>query len=137
MGGNRDDVVHREVAHDAGLNLNLLGIGFPFHLIAGLQFLPGHDAEVFEHLHAALIKITLEDDGTALFYVEAALGGFLNPLVAVAVAVEADGLAGLDILTQDIDDGGSLVFACGNLSVNALLEVGQCFGYSCVQGGHG
>ena len=79
----------------------------------------------------------LEDDGTRLLDVQSTLLSLLHPLVRVSVAVEADGLAGLDIVLQHFQDGTHLVLAGSYLLVHALLERRQGFGHGCVQGYHG
>ena len=126
-------MVHREVAHHTGLYLNLLGVDFPFHLVARLQLTLAHHIGLGEHVNAFLVEITVEDNGAGRLAVESALLSFFLPLVAVAIAVEADGLAGLDILAHYVDDGGSLVLACLDECINSCLEVLQRLGYSCIQ----
>ena len=37
VSSHRDDMVHTQVAHYTSLNLNLLGVGLPLHLVTGLQ----------------------------------------------------------------------------------------------------
>ena len=39
--GHGDDVIEGEIAENAGLDLNLLGINLPLHLIAGLKLYLG------------------------------------------------------------------------------------------------
>ena len=139
-------MVHREVAKHTGLNLNLLRIGLPLHLVACLQLLLCHHAETLEHLDALLVKVALEDLRARLLHIESALLGLDDPLVAVAVAVEADGLAGLDVVAQHVDDGvelgavlsaGKLLLKLGNLGVDTLLEVNESLSHGTVQGNHG
>ena len=142
-------MVHGEVAQHAGFDLYLLGVDLPLDFVARLQFLLGHDAQALEHLDALLVEIALEDDGAGSLGVEPALGGFGLPLVAVAVAVETDGLADLDVLAKDVDDGvvlgrmaGALGILCPArvleyLRVDAPLEVDKCLGDGAVEGNHG
>ena len=137
MGGHGDDVVHGEVAHDAGLDLNLLRVGLPLHLVAGLQLLARHDAEAGEHADRGLAEVVVEDDGAARLAVEATTAGLLNPLLTIAVAVEADGFANLDIFTDHLNDGRNLRFTFFYQFVHFFLEFGKLFGYGCVQGNHG
>ena len=113
-----DVLQQREVAQHAGLNLNLLGVGLPFHFVAGLQFFLRHHAETLKHLYAFSVEIAFEDFRARLLYVETSLGGFLHPLIAVAIAVEANRFAGLDVLAQYVDDGvefGGVASALGEL----------------------
>ena len=48
-----------------------------------------------------------------------------------------DGLAGLDILTENLHDGLGGVYASGDERIHASLEVGECFSYGCVEHYHG
>ena len=137
VGGHGDDVVHGQVAQHAGFNLNLFRICLPFHFVAGPKLLAVHDAEALEHLDALGVQVTVEDEGAAALHVETAAGGLFDPFVAVAVAVEVDGLAGLDVLAHDVDDGTCLVLTVGNERIDALLEVVEGLGDGGVQGYHG
>ena len=40
-----NNVVHGQISEHTGFNLYFLGIHFPFHLVAGFQFLLRHDAD--------------------------------------------------------------------------------------------
>ena len=71
--------------------------------------------------------------------------GLEHPLVAVAVAVETDGAAGLDVFAQHVDDGmehGAVLCACQlllklrNAGVDTLLEVGEGLSHGTVQRYH-
>ena len=146
MGSHGYDVVHGEIAQHAGLNLDLLRVGLPFHLVAGLQLLLGHHAQTLEHLNTFFVEITLKDLRARLLHIESSLLCFHHPFVAVAVTVEADGLTGLDIFAQYVDDGvilstvfcaSELLLELRNLSIHTFLEVGQSLGHSTVQGDHG
>ena len=143
--GYRDDVVHREVAQHAGLNLDFLGVGLPLHLVAGLKLLLGHHTQTLEHLYAGIVEITLKDFWTALLNVQTAFLGLENPLVAVAVAVETDGLTSLDILAQHVDDSVELsavlsasqfLLELRDAGIHTLLKVNQSLGHGTVQGNH-
>ena len=81
MSSHRDDVVHAQVAHYTSLNLNLLGVGLPFHLVTSFQLVLLHDAHILEHLDRCRVEITLKDLWTALLAVQTALGSFLYPLI--------------------------------------------------------
>ena len=76
-----DDVVHAQVAHYTSLNLNLLGVGLPFHLVTGFQLVLLHDAHVLKHLDRCRVEITLEDLWTTLLAVQTTLSSFLYPLI--------------------------------------------------------
>ena len=133
VSGHGDDMIHREVAHHARLYLYLLGVGFPFHLVAGAEFVLFHHARRLEHADALSIEIAIEAHGTAGLAVESPLTGFGLPLVAVAVAVEADGTTDLDVFPDDVDDGTRPVFTAGDERIHAPLEVGESFGHSRVE----
>ena len=133
MGGHRDDVVEREVAQHTCLNLDLLGVGLPFHLVAGLQLVLLHHTGRLKHLDGLGVEITIEDDGGRLLGVETALGSLLNPLVGISVAIEVDGRAGLDVVANHAEDGGKLILALGNELVHTGLEVVECLGHSGIE----
>ena len=137
MSGNRDDVVHTQVSEYTSLDLKLLGIGFPLHFVTCFQLVLLHHAHRLKHLDACLVEVAVKDHGAALLGVQTALLSLSNPFVAVAVAVEVDRSAGLDVRTQHVDDGRELVFAFGNDSVYTLLEVSQSLSDSSVQHDHG
>ena len=122
VGGDGDDMIHRQVAKNAGFYLHGLHVCLPFHFVARLKFLAGHYLGGFEHPYACLVEIALEHHGTTTLHVETAAACLFHPLRAISVAVEADGLAGLDILAQYVDDGACLCFALGNKCIHALLE---------------
>ena len=52
-----DDMVHAEVAEDAGFNLDFLRVGLPFDFVAGLKLGAGHHVRGLEHPHSALVEI--------------------------------------------------------------------------------
>ena len=81
VSSHRDDVVHAQVAHYTSLNLNLLGVGLPFHLVTGFQLVLLHDTHILEHLDRRRVEITLENLWTALLAVQTTLGSFLYPLI--------------------------------------------------------
>ncbi len=135
-------MVHREVAQHACLNLDFLRIGFPLHFVAGNQFFLRHHAEALKHLDALGVEVALKDFRARLLHVEAAFLCLCHPLVAVAVAVESDGFAGLDVIAQDVDDGmeGGVVLCAlkllgglGDACVNAFLEAEECLCHCGVQ----
>ena len=106
-------MVHREVAHDAGLYLDGLHIHLPFHLIAGLQLLAVHHLGTLEHADRRVVEVVLEDDGTRFFHIQSTPGCLLDPFVGVAIAVEANGLAGLDVFLQCHQDSAYLALTLG------------------------
>ena len=57
-------------------------------------------------------------------------------LLAVAVAVEADGLARLDVLADDLEDGGYFRLTLLDEGVHLVLEVHELFGHGGVEGNH-
>ena len=66
LGGYGDDVVHRQVAQHARLNLDFLCVSFPFHFIARLQLLACHHAGRFEHGDARGLQVVVVKDVTIL-----------------------------------------------------------------------
>ena len=133
MRGYRNDVVHAQVAHHAGLYLNLLGIGFPLHLVTGFEFAATHDVHLFKHPDALGVEIAVEAERAGSLAVESAAGRLGFPLVAVAVTVEADGAAAPDVLANHVDNGTRLVFATGYQRVYSLLKVGQSLSHGRVE----
>ena len=123
VGSHRDDVVHGQVAHHTSLNLNLLGIGLPLHLVARLQLALAHHVGLGKHLDALLVQIAVEDHRAGSLAVQATFLSLFLPLVRIAVAIEADRLAGLDVLSYDVDDSRCLVLALGYQGIHASLEV--------------
>ena len=149
VGADGDDVVHGEIAQDTGLNLYGLDVHLPLDLVAGLKLLAVHDLGALEHADGGIVEVVLEDDGARLLDVKTATGGFGNPGFAVAVAVEADGAAGADVVAQNVEDGvvlGCVAGAAGKLGldgvlgdtgIDALLERGESLGHGGVEGYHG
>ena len=149
VGADGDDVVHGEIAKDTGLNLNGLDVHLPLDFVTGFKLLAVHDLGALEHTDGAVVEVVLEDDGARLLDVETATGGFGNPGFAIAVAVEADGAAGADVVAQNVEDGvvlGCVARAAGKLGlhgilgdtgIDALLERGESLGHSSVEGYHG
>ena len=138
-------MVHREVTEYTGLNLDLLRVSLPFHFVACFQFLTIHHAKALEHLNAGVIEVAFKYLWTRFLHVKSSLGCFFHPLVAIAVTVEADGLAGPDVLTQNFEDGveGRTVASAFEsflqlwyAGINAFLEFNQCFCHRTVQGYH-
>ena len=146
--GDGNDMVHREVAHDAGLDLHGLHVGLPFHLVAGLELLAVHDLRGLEHADGGFVEVVLEDLRTGLLDVESAALCLAHPFLGVAVAVEADGLAGPDVFAEHVDDGvelGGVAGAFGVLGLagivgdaltDALLEGDEGLGHRGVEGNH-
>ena len=137
FGGYGDDVVHRQVAQHARLDLDFLCVSFPFHFIARLQLLAGHHAGGFEHGDARGLQVVVENERAARFAVQTPVGGLRLPFVRVAVAVKADRLALLDVAADNFDDGGDFRFTLFDERVHVLLEPGKLFGNGRVERNHG
>ena len=137
FGGYGDDVVHRQVAQHARLDLDFLCVSFPFHFIARLQLLAGHHAGGFEHGDARGLQVVVENERAARFAVQTPAGGLRLPFVRVAVAVKADRLALLDVAADNFDDGGDFRFTLFDERVHILLEPGKLFGNGRVERNHG
>ena len=123
MGRDGNHVVHREVAHHAGLNLNGLHVSLPFHFVAGHQLLAIHHLRGLEHTDGGFVEVVLEDLRTGLLDVESAALCLTHPFLRVAVAVEADGLANLDVFAEHIDDSVELRRVAGAFCVFWFLGV--------------
>ena len=94
--GDRHDVVHGQVAQHAPLDLDLLGVGLPFDLRPRLELAAGIDPRAVEHRHGLRVETAIDEPRCGDLAVESPATGLPHPLVRVAVAVEADGLAGAD-----------------------------------------
>ena len=81
VGCHWDDVVHAQVAHHTSLNLNLLGIGLPLHLVARLQLALAHHVGLGKHLDAFLVQITVEDYRAGCLAVQTSLLSLFLPLI--------------------------------------------------------
>ena len=90
-----------------------------------------------EHLDGFGIEVAVEVERAAGLAVEPAALCLFLPFLAVPVPVEVDGAAGLDVVTQDAEDGFGLFFAAGDEGVHAFLETGECFGHCGVEHEHG
>ena len=136
VGGDRDDMVHRQVAHHTGLYLDGFHVSLPLHLVAGFELLAVHDLRGLEHPDTGVVEVVLDDLRARLLDVETPAGSLLDPSLAVAIAVEADRLAGAYILTENVDDGRYLVVALGYLGIDPRLEVEERFGHRRVERNH-
>ena len=87
---NRDDMVDGQIAQHTRLDLNLFRVYLPFHLVACLKFFTAHHPRQGKHLHTLATCVHAEDFGHTRFAVQSSLLGFLPPLLAVSVALEAD-----------------------------------------------
>ena len=97
-------MVECKVAKNASLNLDLLCVSFPLNLVACLKFLLVHNANRLKHLHALCLKVVVEDERAAGFAVKTALSSFFLPFIAIAVAIESNWLALLNILAYNAND---------------------------------
>ena len=134
--GHGDDVVKDDVAQHTGLYLHLLDVGVPFHLVAGGQLCAVHHARLLEHLHRRRRGIGIVDEWHAAFAIQAAPLRLLPPFVAVAVAVETNGLRLADILAQHFEDGVLFLLACRHTGVHLVAELLQLRGNGGVKGYH-
>ena len=78
---HRYDVVHRQVAKHTSLNLYLLCISFPFHLVASFQLLACHHVLAFKHLDGALVEIALKNLRARCLAVKTTAGSLFLPFV--------------------------------------------------------
>ena len=123
--GDRDDVVHRQVAQHAPFDLDFFGVGLPFHLGAGLDLHLVQHARALEHADRIGGQIAVEDQRRRGFAVEPPAGRFGFPLVGIAVAVEVDRLALANELFELLVDRLLLFHAVLDVSVDGLLEAGE------------
>src|SRR5574344_1249255 len=115
-------MVHRQVTQHTGFYLYGLHISFPFHLVAGFQFLLGHHLGILEHFAAVCIHITLTYDRTTVFHIATTFAGFFHPFLAITVTVESDRFAEFDVFAQYINDRAYLGLTACYLSIHTLLE---------------
>ena len=96
----RQDVAVGHQHHQLSLDVDGLAVVLEVDLVARVQFALVEDLELLERLdHVGLHDLGQRVDGV-LQVQQAALAGFLLPLVRVAVAVEDDPLVLLDGLLQ-------------------------------------
>ena len=137
VGGHGDNMVHGEVSHHTGLDLYFLGVVLPFHLVACVYLHLAQHTHVGKHLDAALVLVTLQHLGTGSLAIQSPALGLFLPLFAIAVAVETDGLAGLDILAYHLQDSLVLLHAVSDEGIYAVLEACQGLGHGRVDDYHG
>ena len=133
---DRHDMVHRQIAQHAAFDLNLLGVGLPLPLGAGLQLDIGENAHQTEHFEGRLVEVTLENQRRRGLAVQTALLRLGLPLVGIAVAVETHRLAGLDHLFQHLVNGLLLLHAGFDLGVHLFAELRQLVGHRRVEHDH-
>ena len=133
MRGHGYDVVHAEVAQHARLNLYFLRVDFPFHFVAGVQFVAVHYVQALEHLHAILVEIPVEHQRTACFGVQPAAFGLFYPFFRIAIAVEHDGAAGPYVIAQHAHDGAFKVNTLLHKCVDTLFKAIESLGNGSVQ----
>ena len=115
-------MVHGQISEHTGFDLDFLGIGFPFHLVASFQFLLRHDSDCLEHLDAFRLQVVVEDNGNAGFAIQTTTGSFSFPFVTVTVSIEVDGFTNLDVLADNVEDGGDFRLPLFNQFVHIFLE---------------
>ena len=130
-------MIHHKVAEHTTLYLNLLMVGLPLDFVAGLEFGTGHHTHAFEHPYGSLVKITVEDNGAAGLAVESAGCGFSLPLLAVTVAVETDGTAGLDVLAEHMEDSRNLFHTIGHQRIHTVGKRCEGLCHSGIEHNHG
>ena len=122
----------------ARLDLHFLCIGLPLHLVACLELLLGIDAGRCKHLHGlgpGKLEEHFRDRGLG---VKSPACSFLLPLIAVAVAVEADDVDdGCDNRLEGIHNGDFKRLARSKILIEGSLELPELLGYRCIEGGHG
>ena len=134
--GNRDDMVEREVAQDTGFDLYFFDIDFPFHFVAGFQFLFAQYAGFLEHPDDFRFQVSIVLQRNAVLAIQAAAGSFFLPFVAIAVSVEADRFGFFDVGFQHFEDGGFLALPFGTQCLDILFELAELVGDGRVQCQH-
>ena len=129
-------MVHGQIAEYTCFYLDFLGIGFPFHFIAGFQFHLGHHPGRLEHGDTVCRQVVVENNGTARLAIQTAPLCFGLPLVAVTVPVKTDGLADFDIFADHPDKGSLFGLAFFHQGIHFGLEIRQLFGHGGVEGYH-
>ena len=130
-------MVDSHSASHAGLNLHFLGVHLPLNLVAGLEFLFGVNAHPLEHCHGFRFCKLFKHFRHRLFSVQSAAGGLFVPLIAVAVAVEADNVDNRsNDWFQGVHNGHVLRFSCGDCFVHICLKLNKLVGHDGVQNGH-
>ena len=129
-------MVHGQIAEHTCFYLDFLGIGFPFHFIAGFQLHLGHHSCRPEHGNALCRQVVVENNGAARLAIQTAPLCFGLPLIAVTVPVETDGLADFDIFPYHLDKGSLFGLAFIHQGIHFSLEFRQLFGHSGVESYH-
>ncbi len=80
-GGDRHDMVEGEVSKHTCLNLDFLGVGLPFHLIASPELQVVEHTGLVEHLNGRRGEVGIEDFGNGSLAVKPALLCLLFPFV--------------------------------------------------------
>ena len=129
-------MVSGEVAKHTRLNLDFLGVNFPFHLVASFQLNVGEYAGAREHLHALGLEIRVEDERSRCLAIKATLCSFFFPLVAVAIAIEVDRLRKSDKGFYLSENSVLESFSGSHALVNSSLELAELVGNGSVEGNH-
>ena len=116
-------MIHRQLAQHTSLDLNLLHILLPLNLGASLQLLGGIYIQLREEVDALLVEVAVEYEWCRCLAIQTTALRLLAPLVGVAIAVEADGLALTNQLTQHFVYRLILLLALGDACINPLAEV--------------
>ena len=132
----RQDLVGHHVAKHAGLDLELHHVVLELDLGAGRDLLGGEHAHAVEQVDHFLALPHGEGARRVEQVGQSALGGLVDPLLTVAVAFEANGLALLDELLDLLEEGFVLLVSPGNAGVDGGLEHVQLLGHDRVEHGH-
>ena len=104
--GSREKQRLGDLGDELRLGVDGQHVGVRVDLFAGLEFGLGQDALAFEDLDGRLGDDLREGVRGRAEVLEAALGGFLVPLLGVTVAVEDDAtMLGQDVLQDDLEGG--------------------------------
>ena len=109
--GDGDDVVEREITQHTRLDLHLLDIDLPLHLVACLQLLTGEDTHAGEKFDGLRTEIGIVLQRDAVLAIQSTASRLLFPGIGIAVAIETNRFGGFDIGFQHLIDSHLLALA--------------------------
>ena len=121
--GSRNHMVHGKIAEHTALNLYLLGVHFPFHLIAGCELLARKNAGLLKHLHILRMHVDIIHQRSRSLSVETATSSLFLPFIRIAVAVKLDSTVCLDQLLNLLENSLLKFFTFFNASIHSIGEI--------------
>ena len=129
-------MVQCQVAQHTCLNLYLLDIHLPFHLVASLQLDLRQNARLVEHLDHLRAQVVVKDARHRCLAVQAAACSLCLPSIAIAVAVKVNRASLLEQVFHLGENGIILVHPFGHTAVNGGTEPHQLLCYCGVERKH-